>query len=57
LTDDERAEIYTELGLEYIKRNSMLSVIKRHCPQVAPALSGVKNAFHPWKKISGPVST
>jgi hypothetical protein len=53
-TDDYRAEIYTEFGLDYIKKNSMLSVITRHYPQVGPALSGVMNAFHPWKKITGP---
>jgi hypothetical protein len=51
-TDDYRAEIYTEFGLEYLKNNSMLSVLRRHYPQVAPALDGVENAFHPWKKIT-----
>ena len=53
-TDDYRADIYTELGIEYIRRNSMLSVLRRHYPQLAPALSGVQNAFAPWKKVEGP---
>jgi hypothetical protein len=26
-------------------------VIRRHYPQLAPALEGVQNAFAPWKKI------
>jgi hypothetical protein len=53
-TDDYRAEIYTEFGLEYLKKNSMLHVLKRHYPQVTRALSGVENAFQPWTKITAP---
>ncbi len=53
-TDDYRPEIYTDFGLDYIKKNSMLTVLSRHFPHLAPALSGVKNAFHPWKVTSGP---
>ena len=30
---------------------SMLDVLKRHVPAVAPALKGVKNAFQPWSKV------
>jgi len=32
-------------------RNSMLTVLKRHVPGVAPALTGLANAFHPWKAV------
>jgi hypothetical protein len=53
-TDDYRAEIYSEFGIEYLKKNSMLSVLRRHYPHVAPALEGVENAFQPWKKITAP---
>jgi hypothetical protein len=49
-TDDWRPEIYTEFGLDHVKENSMLTVLVRHYPHLAPALEGVKNAFHPWKK-------
>jgi hypothetical protein len=55
-TDDYRPEVYTEFGLDYIKRNSMLSVLRRHYPQLGPALSGVTNAFAPWKKVTGPTA-
>jgi hypothetical protein len=48
-TDDYRAEIYTEIGLDHIERSSMLTVLRRHVPQLAPALQGVENAFNPWK--------
>jgi hypothetical protein len=53
-TDDYRPEIYTEFGIDYLKKQTMLHVLRRHYPQVAPALEGVTNAFHPWKKLSGP---
>ena len=53
-TDDWRPEIYTEFGLDYVKNNSMLTVLRRHYPHLAPALEGVTNAFHPWKATSPP---
>ena len=30
----------------------MLSVLLRHYPHLAPALDGVENAFHPWKRTT-----
>ena len=53
-TDDWRPEVYTDFGLDYVKKNSMLTVLKRHFPQLGPALEGVKNAFEPWKPITAP---
>jgi hypothetical protein len=53
-TDDYRPEVYTEFGLDYVKKNSMLTLLRRHYPQLAPALAGVQNAFHPWKATTGP---
>ncbi len=53
-TDDWRPEIYTEFGLDYVRKSSMLTVLARHYPHLAPALQGVKNAFHPWKPVEGP---
>jgi hypothetical protein len=53
-TDDYRPEIYTELGLQYVRKNSMLTVLRRHYPQLAPALAGVANAFQPWTKTTAP---
>ena len=38
--------------LDYVKKNSMLTVLERHFPQLAPALDGVKNAFQPWKPVA-----
>jgi hypothetical protein len=53
-TDDYTPAIYTDFGLAYIKDNSMLSVLRRHFPQLAPALDGVTNAFAPWKATANP---
>src|SRR5262245_29122453 len=46
-TDDYRAEIYTETGLKFIDETTMLTVLKRHYPELAPALEGLDNAFKP----------
>jgi 2,4-dienoyl-CoA reductase-like NADH-dependent reductase (Old Yellow Enzyme family) len=54
-TNDFRPEIYTELGIDYIRKNSMLHVLRRHYPQLGPALQDVKNAFAPWQKV-GPAA-
>jgi hypothetical protein len=50
-TDDFRPEIYTPFGIQYIKENSMLTVLTRHYPDLAPALQGVDNAFKPWRNV------
>jgi hypothetical protein len=53
-TDDYRPEIYTPLGIDYIRKNTMVSVLTRHYPQLARPLAGVNNAFQPWKTVAGP---
>jgi hypothetical protein len=50
-TDDYRAEIYTEFGLNYLRETTMLSMLKHHYPALAPALEGVDNAFKPWRAV------
>jgi hypothetical protein len=44
-------ERYTQEGIEWIENNSMLDILKRQEPGVKPALAGVTNAFHPWRRI------
>ncbi|MDH6537677.1 peroxidase family protein [Streptomyces sp. SPB4] len=51
-TTDYRPEVYTAEGLRWIDRNSMVTVLLRHHPELAPALAGVTNAFAPWKERS-----
>jgi len=48
-TDDFGKPLYTEFGLDYLRKTTMLTVLKRHVPAVTPALEGVENAFAPWK--------
>ncbi|MEU6864220.1 peroxidase family protein [Streptomyces sp. NPDC046876] len=50
-TTDYRPEIYTPEGLEWVDRNTMVTVLLRHHPELAPALDGVTNAFAPWKSL------
>ena len=50
-TDSYTPEVYTQFGLDYIRTNTMLTVLTRHYPQLGPALEGVANAFAPWKRV------
>ncbi|HYI94050.1 MAG TPA: peroxidase family protein [Bryobacteraceae bacterium] len=54
-TDDFRPEIYTNEGIEWIKANGFASILKRHYPEVAAGLKGVKNPFAPWKTASAKI--
>jgi Animal haem peroxidase len=49
-TRDYNAETYTQAGLDWIDETTMIDVLKRHYPALAPALEGVENAFAPWKR-------
>ena len=49
LSKDYRAEVYTKQGIEWVEETTMVDVITRHFPALAPAMKGLKNAFHPWK--------
>ncbi len=50
-TKDYTAEVYTQFGLDWIDRTTMLDLLRRHYPSLAPALYGVQNAFAPWRKV------
>ena len=50
-TNDYKAEIYTQFGLDWIDNNSFLTVLRRHYPELAPALVGIDNGFKPWRRI------
>jgi hypothetical protein len=51
LTVDFRPEIYTPLGMDWIARNGMTSVVLRHCPDLAGVLPRAASAFAPWRVI------
>lgn len=51
LADDFNETVYTPAGMEWVQSNTMISVLLRHYPQLAPALRGVDNAFKPWARV------
>jgi hypothetical protein len=50
-TRDYNAETYTRAGLDWIEESTMIDVLKRHYPELGPALAGVENAFAPWQRV------
>jgi hypothetical protein len=51
LTVDYRREVYSPLGLDWIDRNRMTSIILRHCPGLAAALPREASAFAPFRVV------
>jgi hypothetical protein len=49
LTVDFRPEIYSPLGMDWVQRNNMTSVIQRHCPDLSAVLPRGQSAFAPWR--------
>ena len=54
LSKDYRPEIYTKEGFKWVEETSMIDLLRRHFPALAPALKDVETAFHPWKKPHAP---
>jgi hypothetical protein len=52
-TTDYTPRVYTPAGLRWIEDNTMLTVLRRHYPELGPALRSVPNAFHPWGLAGG----
>jgi hypothetical protein len=50
-TRDYTSEVYTKAGLDWIEDTTMVKVLRRHYPELAPALLGVDNAFKPWNPV------
>jgi len=48
LSQDYRKEVYTQEGIDWVEQSSMIDVLKRHFPSLAPALAGKETAFNPW---------
>ncbi|HEY0786945.1 MAG TPA: peroxidase family protein [Acidobacteriaceae bacterium] len=54
-TTDFTEQVYSKAGMDWIRDNTMASVLLRHMPSLEPSLRGVKNAFAPWRAVAGPV--
>jgi hypothetical protein len=52
-TRDYTPEVYTRAGMDWIRDNTMASVLMRHAPALGPALREVENAFTPWVRVGG----
>jgi len=50
LTGDFTPEVYTPVGMDWIRDNTMSTILLRHYPHLSPALRGIDNAFTPWPK-------
>jgi hypothetical protein len=50
-TTDYTPRMYTPEGLDWVDRNSLVTVLLRHFPQLEPALDGLSNAFVPWNRV------
>jgi hypothetical protein len=44
-------EIYSPVGMAWLRDNTFSQVLLRHFPALAPALSHVKNTFYPWNEV------
>src|SRR3954454_13706573 len=51
-TNDYSEDVYTPEGLAWVEGNTMVDVLLRHHPELAPALEGCENAFAPWRKLA-----
>lgn len=49
-TEDYTAEVYTQAGMDWIDDNTMTTILLRHYPALAPAVTGIKNVFAPWNE-------
>lgn len=49
LSKDYRPEVYTKHGIDWVENTTMIDVLTRHFPSLAPAMKGIESAFHPWK--------
>lgn len=50
-TTDFTEEIYSKVGMDWIRDNTMSSILLRHLPELGPSLRGVRNAFAPWNSV------
>jgi hypothetical protein len=49
-TVDFRPEIYTRAGFDWIRDNSLRTVLERHCPALRLHFADARNVFFPWAK-------
>ncbi|MCW2687752.1 MAG: peroxidase, partial [Mycobacterium sp.] len=50
-TKDFTPDVYTPEGMSWIDDNDMISVLRRHYPELGPMLAQQRNAFAPWPAV------
>jgi hypothetical protein len=50
-TVDYTPRVYTPEGIAWIDATDMSAIIRRHVPELGPALARVENAFAPWPAV------
>ena len=50
-TTDYSPRRYTEEGLRWVADETLVSVLSRHFPELAPSLDKVENGFHSWHPV------
>jgi hypothetical protein len=53
-TVDFTPEVYTPLGIDWVKNNGMKTVLLRHHPELLPYVQRVANVFGPWNRARPP---
>jgi hypothetical protein len=53
-TTDFNADVYTQVGFDWVNNTSMKDVLLRHYPELNPVLEGVDRVFAPWPKLGAP---
>jgi len=53
-TVDYTPAVYTQVGMDWIADNTMLTVLQRHHPELGPRMRGLDNAFKPWPRVGQP---
>ena len=43
--------VYTQVGIDWVQNNTMISVLLRHFPELAASMHGTTNAFKPWNDV------
>jgi len=51
-TRDFTPQVYTQVGMDWIRDNTMSTVLLRQYPQLRSALRATNNAFTPWAKAA-----
>jgi hypothetical protein len=52
LNVDYRPEVYSPLGIDWVEKSTMKSIILRHCPELAAFLPRSQSAFAPWRALA-----